>query len=68
MTNSHQNGAPTTTTTNSNRQHNGIRSDNNKIQPKCTKAMDMRFQLLCDRESQDQFKIYWQPEKTNLAD
>ena len=41
---------------------------NNKIQPKRTKAMDMRFRWLCDRESQVQFKIYWRPGKTNLAD
>ncbi len=30
--------------------------------------MDMQFHWLRDRESQDQFKIYWQPGKTNLAD
>jgi hypothetical protein len=31
---------------------------NKKIQPKCTKAMDVQFHWLRDRESQDQFKIY----------
>ena len=31
---------------------------NNKIQPKRTKAMDMRFHWLRNRESQDQFRIY----------
>jgi hypothetical protein len=41
---------------------------NNKIQPKRTKAMDMRFHLLRDRESQDQFRIYWRPGGTILAD
>jgi hypothetical protein len=41
---------------------------NNKIQPKRTKAMDMRFHWLRDREAQGQFKIYWRPEGTNLAD
>jgi hypothetical protein len=41
---------------------------NKKIQPKCTKAMDMRFHWLRDREAQGQFKIYWRPGKTNLAD
>jgi hypothetical protein len=41
---------------------------NKKIRPKCTKAMDMRFHWLCNRESQDQFKIYWRPGKTNLVD
>ena len=41
---------------------------NNKIQPKCTKAMDMHFHWLCDQEAQDQFKIYWRPGGTNLAD
>jgi hypothetical protein len=30
---------------------------NNKIQPKCTKAMDMRFHWLRDQEAQGQFKI-----------
>jgi hypothetical protein len=38
----------------------------NKKQPKRTKAMDMQFHWLHDCESQDQFKIYWQPVKTNL--
>jgi hypothetical protein len=32
---------------------------NNKIQPKCTKAMDMQFYWLCDHEAQSQFRIYW---------
>jgi hypothetical protein len=41
---------------------------NNKIQPKCTKAMDMRFHWLRDCESQGQFKIYWWPGGTNLMD
>ena len=41
---------------------------NNKIQPKRTKAMDMRFHWLRDREAQGQFRIYWRPGKTNLAD
>ncbi len=31
---------------------------NNKIQPKCTKAMDMRFHWLRDREAQGQLRIY----------
>ncbi len=41
---------------------------NNKIQPKQTKAMDMRFHWLPNCEAQDQFRIYWWPRKTNLAD
>jgi hypothetical protein len=41
---------------------------NNKIQPKRTKAMDMRFHWLRDREAQGQFQIHWRPGKTNLAD
>jgi hypothetical protein len=41
---------------------------NNKIQPKRTKAMDMRSHWLRDRKAQGQFLIYWQPGKTNLAD
>jgi hypothetical protein len=41
---------------------------NNKIQPKRTKAMDMRFHWLRDCEAQGQFRIHWRPGKTNLAD
>jgi hypothetical protein len=41
---------------------------NNKIQLECTKAMDMRFHWLRNQEAQGQFKIYWQPGGTNLAD
>jgi hypothetical protein len=36
---------------------------NNKIQPKRTKAMDMRFHWLRDCEAQGQFRIYWRPGK-----
>ena len=32
---------------------------NSKIQPKRTKAMDMRFHWLRDREAQRQFRFYW---------
>ncbi len=41
---------------------------NGKVQPKRTKAMDMRFHWLRDRECQDQFWIYWRPGKLNYAD
>ncbi len=41
---------------------------NNRIQPKRTKAMDMRFYWLQDREAQDQLIIYWWPGKTNFTD
>ena len=41
---------------------------NGTIKQKKTKAMDMRFYWLRDRQSQDQFKYYWAPGKTNLAD
>ena len=41
---------------------------NGKIQPKRTKAMDMRFHWLRDRECQQQFRIYWRPGKMNYAD
>jgi hypothetical protein len=41
---------------------------NGKIQPKCTKAMDMRFHWLRDRECQNQFHIYLRPGKLNYAD
>jgi hypothetical protein len=41
---------------------------NHKIQPKATKAMDMRFHWLRDRECQKQFRIYWRPGPTNKGD
>jgi hypothetical protein len=41
---------------------------NGEVQPKCTKAMDMQFHWLQDRECQQQFRIYWQPGKLNYAD
>ena len=41
---------------------------NEKIQPKRTKAMDMQFHWLRDRECQKQFRIYWLPVKANYAD
>ncbi len=41
---------------------------NGKIQPKQTKAMDMRFHWLRDCECQQQFQIYWQPGKLDYGD
>jgi hypothetical protein len=41
---------------------------NGKIQPKWTKAMDMRFHWLRDRECQQQFLIYWWPGELNYVD
>jgi hypothetical protein len=41
---------------------------NNNIQPRRTKAMDMRFHWLRCREAQQQFKFYWRPGKHNRAD
>ena len=41
---------------------------NNKIQPKRTKAMDMRFYWLRDRETREQFRFFWRAGKLNLAD
>ena len=41
---------------------------NNKVQPKRTKLMDMRLHWLLCREGQHQFRYYWRPGKTNLAD
>eukprot|EP00984_Skeletonema_dohrnii_P011431 scaffold4568_cov78-Skeletonema_dohrnii-CCMP3373.AAC.1 len=41
---------------------------NNKVQPKRTKAMDMRFHWLRDRECQQQFRFYWRPGRLNYAD
>ena len=41
---------------------------NSNIQPRQTKAMDMRFYWLQCRDSQGQFRYYWKPGPTNLAD
>ena len=41
---------------------------NAKITPKQSKAMDMCFHWLKDRECQQQSKFYWQPGKLNHAD
>ena len=41
---------------------------NNKILPKATKAMDMRFHWLRCREAQKQFRFFWRPGPANKAD
>jgi hypothetical protein len=41
---------------------------NSKIQPKCIKSMNMRFEWLKDRQAKEQFRFYWRSSKTNLAD
>jgi hypothetical protein len=41
---------------------------NKKIQPKHTKAMDMRFHWLRDCEAQGQLKFVWKPGKMNLVE
>ena len=41
---------------------------NNRVQPKRTKAMDMRFHWLRDRKNQKQFRFYWRPGPTNKGD
>ncbi len=41
---------------------------NKRVQPKRTKAMDMRFHWLRDRSMQNQFRFYWRPGTTNYAD
>jgi hypothetical protein len=42
---------------------------NKKVQPKRSKAMDMRFHWLCDRAvNQHQFRIYLRPGPLNYAD
>jgi hypothetical protein len=40
---------------------------NKIIQPKRTKAMDMRFHWLRNQEEHSQFRIFWRPGGTNLA-
>ena len=41
---------------------------NGTIKQKRSKAIDMRFYWLKDRQSQNQFKIFWEKGKNNLAD
>ena len=41
---------------------------NKRVQPKRTKAMDMRFHWLRDRSMQKQFRFYWSTGPTNYAD
>ena len=41
---------------------------NKRVQPKRTKAMDMRFHWLRDCSTQKQFRFYWRPGPTNYAD
>jgi len=41
---------------------------NNTVQPKQTKAMDMRFHWLRDRKLRDQLRFYWRPGTLNYAD
>ena len=40
---------------------------NNTIKQKRSKVINMRFYWICDRTSQGQFLIYWQPHITNLG-
>jgi hypothetical protein len=41
---------------------------NTNIQPKRTKAMDMRFHWLRCRKTKKQFHFFWHPRPTNKAD
>ena len=41
---------------------------NQTIFPKRTKSMDMEFYWLSCHKSQDQFRYYWAPGASNLAD
>ena len=40
----------------------------NKIQPKATKVMDMRFHWLRDQEAQGQLRFYWRLGKDMQVD
>jgi len=40
----------------------------NNILPRRTKAMDMRFWWLRDRDEQEQFRYFWRPGTTNRGD
>ena len=41
---------------------------NSRVQTKQMKSMDMQLHWLLCREAQSQFRFYWRPGKTNLAD
>ena len=41
---------------------------NNRITPKATKSMDMRFHWLRCRDAQGQFRYFWRPGPTNTMD
>jgi hypothetical protein len=41
---------------------------NNNIQPRCTRAMDMRFHWLQCRKAQCQFQFFWRPDPNNRVD
>lgn len=41
---------------------------NSRVQTKRMKSMDMRLHWLLCREAQSQFRFYWRPGKSNLAD
>ena len=41
---------------------------NSNLQPRRTKAMDMRFHWLRDRAAQAMFRFFWQPGKDNRGD
>jgi hypothetical protein len=41
---------------------------NKQIRQRKSKSMDMRFYWVQDRIEQQQFHVYWQPGRTNLAD
>ena len=41
---------------------------NNTVKQRRSKAMDMRFYWVKDRIAQGQFKFFWKPGKSNLAD
>lgn len=41
---------------------------NSRVQAKQTKAMDMRYHWLRDREAQEQFRFTWHPGSTNRGD
>ena len=41
---------------------------NNKIIPKATKIIGMKFHWMCCRDAQGQFRFYWIPETQNWGD
>ena len=61
-------GTSTTTNPNANGNSTALGVVNSNIQPRQTKAMDMIFHWLQDRNAQLQLQFFWRPGKSNIGD